>query len=100
VSVVERLAPEAFPALPEPDAVFVGGGATKDGLLEACWSALRPGGRLVVNAVTLESEAVLLAWQAKHGGELLRLSVQRTAPVGSFTGWKPMTTVTVWAVTK
>ena len=100
VSVVERPAPDAFPALPEPDAVFVGGGATRDGLVEACWAALRPGGRLVVNAVTVESEAVLLAWQAKQGGELLRLSVQRTAPVGSFTGWKPMTTVTVWAVTK
>ncbi|MFN2539241.1 MAG: precorrin-6y C5,15-methyltransferase (decarboxylating) subunit CbiE [Mycobacteriales bacterium] len=93
-------APDALARLRTPDAVFVGGGATAPGLLDACWDALRPGGRLVVNAVTLESEAVLLAWQAKHGGELLRLSVQRTAPVGSFTGWKPMTTVTIWAVTK
>jgi precorrin-6Y C5,15-methyltransferase (decarboxylating) len=93
-------APDALSALLEPDAVFVGGGATTPGLLDACWDALAPGGRLVVNAVTVESEAVVLAWHAKHGGTLTRLSVQRTSPIGSFTGWKPMTTVTIWAVTK
>jgi precorrin-6Y C5,15-methyltransferase (decarboxylating) len=93
-------APDALSALAAPDAVFVGGGATSPGLMDACWDALSSGGRLVVNAVTVESEALLLAWQAKHGGSLTRLSVQRTAPVGSFTGWKPMTTVTIWSVTK
>jgi precorrin-6Y C5,15-methyltransferase (decarboxylating) len=93
-------APDALTTLPRPDAVFVGGGATTPGLMDTCWDALGPGGRLVANAVTLESEALLLAWQAKHGGSLTRLSVQRTAPVGSFTGWKPMTTVTIWSVTK
>jgi precorrin-6Y C5,15-methyltransferase (decarboxylating) len=100
VDVVEGSAPEALAALPAPDAVFVGGGLTAPGLLDACWDALPSTGRLVATAVTLESEAVLLAWQAKHGGTLTRLSVQRTAPVGSFTGWKPMTTVTLGAVTK
>jgi precorrin-6Y C5,15-methyltransferase (decarboxylating) len=98
--VVVGSAPDALAALDAPDAVFVGGGATAPGLLDACWSALRPGGRLVVNAVTVESEAVLLAWQAKQGGSLLRLSVQRTAPVGGFTGWKPMTSLTIWSVTR
>ena len=93
-------APFALAELPAPDAVFVGGGATVPGMLDACWDALPIGGRLVVNAVTAESEAVVLAWHAKHGGELLRMSVQRTAPVGSFTGWKPMTTLTVWSVTR
>jgi precorrin-6Y C5,15-methyltransferase (decarboxylating) len=93
-------APDVLSSLPAPDAVFVGGGATTPGLMDACWDALGPGGRLVVNAVTAESEAVVLAWQAKHGGSLTRLSVQRTAPVGSFTGWKPMTTVTIWSVTR
>jgi precorrin-6Y C5,15-methyltransferase (decarboxylating) len=93
-------APDVLATLPAPAAVFVGGGAATPGLLDACWDALAPGGRLVVNAVTTESEAVVLAWQAKHGGSLTRLSVQRTAPVGSFTGWKPMTTVTIWAATR
>ncbi|MCW2673009.1 MAG: precorrin-6y C5,15-methyltransferase (decarboxylating), CbiE subunit [Frankiales bacterium] len=93
-------APDALTTLLRPDAVFVGGGATTPGLLDACWDALQPGGRLVVNAVTTKSEAAVLAWQAKHGGSLTRLSVQRTAAVGSFTGWKPMTTVTIWSVTK
>ena len=100
VTVVEGSAPEALAALPAPDAVFVGGGLTVPGLLDACWDALPTGGRLAATAVTLESEAVLLAWQAKHGGSLTRLSVQRTAPVGGFTGWKPMTTVTLWSVTR
>ena len=100
VTVVAGEAPQVLEGLASPDAVFVGGGATTPGLLEACWSALSRQGRLVVTAVTVESEAVLLAWQAKYGGELLRLSVQRTAPVGTFTGWKPMTTVTVWSVTR
>ncbi|MCU1602972.1 MAG: precorrin-6Y C5,15-methyltransferase (decarboxylating), CbiT subunit [Frankiales bacterium] len=100
VDVLVGEAPDALSSLAQPDAVFVGGGATVPGLLDACWDALGPDGRLVVNAVTAESEAVVLAWQAKHGGSLTRLSVQRTAPVGSFTGWKPMTTVTIWSVTR
>ncbi len=100
VQVTVGDAPEALAALPAPDAVFVGGGATAPGLLDACWDALAVDGRLVATAVTTESEALLLAWQAKHGGTLTRLSVQRTAPVGSFTGWKPMTTVTIWSVTR
>jgi precorrin-6Y C5,15-methyltransferase (decarboxylating) len=100
LQVVEGGAPDVLASCDAPHAVFVGGGATAPGMLDACWSALRPGGRLVVNAVTVESEAVLLAWQAKHGGSLLRLSVQRTAPVGGFTGWKPMTSLTIWSVTR
>jgi precorrin-6Y C5,15-methyltransferase (decarboxylating) len=100
LEVVEGDAPDVLTTLDHPDAVFVGGGVTVPGLLDACWDALTAGGRLVANAVTVESEAVLLAWQAKHGGSLTRLSVQRTAPVGSFTGWKPMTTLTIWAATR
>ena len=100
LAVVTGEAPAALAGFPAPDAVFVGGGATAPGMLDACWDALRPGGRLVVNAVTVESEALLLAAHASRGGELLRLSVQRTAPVGSFTGWKPMTTLTIWSVTR
>jgi precorrin-6Y C5,15-methyltransferase (decarboxylating) len=100
VQVVQGDAPDVLTSLSSPDAVFVGGGVTAPGLLDACWDALSTGGRLVANAVTAESEAVLLAWQAKQGGDLTRLSVQRTAPVGSFTGWKPMTTVTIWSVVR
>ena len=64
LQVVDGSAPAALDGLPAPDAVFVGGGLTAAGLLDACWAALRPGGRLVVNAVTLESEAVLADWHA------------------------------------
>lgn len=98
--VVEGRAPEALAGLAAPDAVFVGGGATVPGMLETCWAALRPGGRLVVNAVTVESEAVLAAWYAKLGGDLVRLAVQRASPVGGFTGWRAAMPVTVWSITR
>ncbi|WP_433720928.1 precorrin-6y C5,15-methyltransferase (decarboxylating) subunit CbiE [Actinoplanes sp. CA-051413] len=98
--VVEGRAPGALAGLPAPDVVFIGGGVTRDGVVEAALDALPSGGRLVANAVTLESEAVLAAWYAKLGGELTRLAVQRAAPVGGFTGWRAMMPVTIWSVTK
>jgi precorrin-6Y C5,15-methyltransferase (decarboxylating) len=98
--VVEGRAPAALTDLPTPDTVFIGGGLTRDGVLDACLAALRPGGRLVANAVTVESEAVVAAAHAKLGGELTRLSVSRGAPVGGFTGWRTMMPVTIWSVTR
>jgi precorrin-6Y C5,15-methyltransferase (decarboxylating) len=83
-----------------PDAVFVGGGLTQDGLLETCWSQLRQGGRLVANAVTAESEALLLTWAAAHGGELRKFQIYRAEPLGKFTTWRPQLPVTQWSVVK
>ncbi|WP_127501650.1 precorrin-6y C5,15-methyltransferase (decarboxylating) subunit CbiE [Actinoplanes solisilvae] len=100
LKVVTGRAPGALAGLPAPDAIFIGGGVTRDGVLDACLSALRPGGRLVANAVTVESEAVLAAAHAELGGNLIRLSVSRGAPVGGFTGWKTMMPVTIWSVTR
>jgi precorrin-6Y C5,15-methyltransferase (decarboxylating) len=93
-------APDALKGLPTPDAVFVGGGASREGLLDAVWQALPPGGRLVVNSVTLETEAILIARQARHGGALLRLSVERAGPVGGLTGWRAAMPVVQWSVSK
>jgi len=90
-------APDALADLPAPDAVFVGGGATAPGLLEACRTRLRPGGRLVVHGVTLETEQLLAAAYAEHGGELTRHAVEHASPIGSFTGWTPARAVTQWA---
>ncbi|MFK3983484.1 precorrin-6y C5,15-methyltransferase (decarboxylating) subunit CbiE [Micromonospora sp. NPDC050397] len=98
--VVRGAAPEALAGLEPPDAVFVGGGVTVPGLLDRCWQALRPGGRLVANAVTLESERVVAEAYDRLGGDLTRLAVQRAAPVGNFTGWRPMLPVTQWTVTR
>ncbi|MFG2949186.1 precorrin-6y C5,15-methyltransferase (decarboxylating) subunit CbiE [Streptomyces adustus] len=86
--------------LPAPDAVFVGGGLTAPVLLDACWEALPPGGRLVANSVTLESEALLADAYRRHGGELVRLAVAHAVPVGGFTGWRQAMPVTQWAVQK
>src|SRR3954453_23518362 len=100
LQVVAGRAPDALAGLASPDAVFVGGGATVPGVLEACWNALAPGGRLGGNAVTLEGEALLAGWRARVGGELTRLSVAHAAPVGGFTSFKPALPVTIWSVTK
>ncbi len=94
------IAPDALKGLPTPDAVFVGGGVSREGVLDAVWQALPPGGRLVVNSVTLETEAELIARQARHGGALLRLSVERAGPVGGLTGWRAAMPVVQWSVTK
>lgn len=93
-------APESLQALPTPDAIFVGGGASREGMIDAVWQALPPGGRLVINAVTLETEAILIARQARHGGALLRLSVERASPVGGRTGWRAAMPVVQWSVTR
>ncbi|WP_432753063.1 precorrin-6y C5,15-methyltransferase (decarboxylating) subunit CbiE [Streptomyces sp. JL2001] len=98
--VVTGPAPAALAGLPTPDAVFIGGGLTAPGLLEACWEALPPGGRLVANTVTLESEALLADHYRRHGGELVRLAVAQAVPVGGFTGWRQAMPVTQWSVTK
>jgi precorrin-6Y C5,15-methyltransferase (decarboxylating) len=95
--VVEGTAPGVLDGLDAPDAIFVGGGATRPGVLEACLSALRSGGRLVVHGVTLETERLLADAFAAHGGELTRIAVETARPVGTFTGWTPARTVTQWA---
>ncbi|MFF5444031.1 precorrin-6y C5,15-methyltransferase (decarboxylating) subunit CbiE [Streptomyces sp. NPDC012888] len=98
--VVVGAAPAALAGLPAPDAVFVGGGLTAPGLLDAVWAALPGGGRLVVNTVTLESEALLGQWHRRLGGDLVKLAVSHAVPVGGFTGWRQAMPVTQWSVTK
>jgi precorrin-6B C5,15-methyltransferase / cobalt-precorrin-6B C5,C15-methyltransferase len=93
-------APESFEFVPPPAVIFVGGGVSQPGLLEACWEKLEDGGRLVANAVTVESEAVLAQWYSRLGGELSRFQHYRGEPVGGFTGWRPAMPISQWAVTK
>jgi len=100
LKIVAGDAPEALVNLPQPDAIFIGGGVTAEALLETCWNALGEGGRLVVNAVTVESELTVLQWHSLHGGELIRIGIQRTGAIGSFLGWKPLAPITQWAVVK
>lgn len=97
LTVVQGRAPDALRDLPAPDAIFIGGGATRLGVLDTCLAALRPGGRLVVHGVTLETEQLLATAYQQHGGELTRIAVETSAPIGTFTGWTPARTVTQWS---
>jgi precorrin-6Y C5,15-methyltransferase (decarboxylating) len=100
IEIVQGAAPAALGGLPPPDAIFVGGGASDPGVLDAVLAALRSGGRLVVNAATLQTEALLLARHSALGGELIRIAVARAEPVGSMTSsmtvWRPALPVTQW----
>jgi precorrin-6B C5,15-methyltransferase / cobalt-precorrin-6B C5,C15-methyltransferase len=100
LQVVTGSAPDALAGLPAPDAVFVGGGLTAAGVLETCWQRLRPGGRLVAHAVTIESETVLHRWQQAERGQLVRIAVSYAEPLGRFTTWRPALPVTQWQVTR
>jgi len=99
LQIVAGRAPDAFAGLPSPDAIFIGGGIT-DGVIAPAWSALRPGGRMVANAVTLEGEAALLDAFRQLGGDLTRIEVSRAAPVGTLSGWRPAMPVTHWRAVK
>lgn len=90
----------AIISLPQPNAIFIGGGLTTPQLGEICWQALPPGGRMVANAVTVEGEQKLFNWQKQWGGQLSRFHIQRSEPLGKFSGWKAMAPVTQWVVIK
>ena len=97
LTIVHGAAPAALAGLETPEAIFIGGGGSDPGVIDAAIQALRPGGRLVANAVTLDMEALLIARRAALGGTLTRISVARAAPVGTMTGWKPAMPVTQWS---
>ena len=99
LKLIEGQAPEALAGLPAPDAVFLGGGLS-EAVFEASFSALKPFGRLVANAVTLESETILLKLFERHGGELVRIATQSADPVGPYHGWRAAMPVTQWSISK
>ena len=100
LKLVKGTAPQACDGLPDPDAIFIGGGLGDAGVVEVAWQRLKRGGRLVANAVTAEGEAHLFAWRGRLGGDMTRLSVARLAPVGELHGWKPLMPVTQYWVDK
>ena len=99
LTVVEGSAPAVLAGLPTPHAVFVGGGNDQS-LFDALWTMIPTGARVVANAVTLETEALLLAEQGKHGGELMRIEIAQAAPLGSMRGWVPSRPLLQWSVVR
>ena len=99
LKLVEGQAPDALAGLPAPDAVFIGGGLS-EAVFDTAFKALKPFGRLVANAVTLESEAILLRLFERHGGELVRIATQTAEPVGPYHGWRAAMPVTQWSIAK
>ena len=98
--LIRGSAPAALAGLERPDAIFIGGGVTRDGVLQTCWEQLKPGGRLVANAVTLQSEMTLMAWRERHGGELTRIHIAQAQPLGDFDTWRQALPITLLDVVK
>lgn len=99
LTVVEGSAPEALRDLPQPDAVFIGGGGTPE-TVDCAWGALNGGGRLVMHAVTLETEMLLHSHWQRLGGQLTRISIELMQPLGGYSGWKPARAVVAWSIQK
>ncbi|WP_160108989.1 precorrin-6y C5,15-methyltransferase (decarboxylating) subunit CbiE [Pseudomonas izuensis] len=100
LQLVRGRAPHALDGLERPDAIFIGGGVTREGVLDSCWAALKPGGRLIANAVTLQSEMTLMAWREQHGGELTRIHIAQAQPLGDFDTWRQALPITLLDMTK
>lgn len=102
LQIVPKRAPEGFAGLPSPDAVFIGGGLSNPEVFDRAWQALKPGGRLVANAVSLQSEAQLIGYFQRYGGELVRLDVAKAgkAGTGSVFVWRTAAPIVQWRVRK
>jgi precorrin-6B C5,15-methyltransferase / cobalt-precorrin-6B C5,C15-methyltransferase len=100
LSVVTGEAPQALADLPAPDAIFIGGGASAPDMVERACDALAPGGRLVVNAVTVETQAACVDWRARYGGELTQIAVAHAEPVGRYSGWRAAMPIVQWRLVK
>lgn len=100
LQLIRGKAPQALDDLEPPDAVFIGGGVTREGVLDSCWARLKPGGRLVANAVTLQSEMTLMNWRERHGGELTRIHIAQAQPLGDFDTWRQALPITLLDLTK
>ena len=100
LNVIAGQAPEALKGLSEPDAIFIGGGISDHGVFETAWAALKPGGNLVANVVTIEGEMHLYDLQEKHGGDLVRMDISNLSPVGPYRAMKPRMSVLQWRVKK
>jgi precorrin-6Y C5,15-methyltransferase (decarboxylating) len=100
LQLIRGSAPHALAGLERPDAIFIGGGVTREGVLDTCWTALKPGGRLIANAVTLQSEMTLMAWRELHGGDLTRIHIAQAQPLGDFDTWRQALPITLLDVTK
>ncbi len=100
LEVVGGAAPGVLAGLPQAEAIFIGGGATETGVVDACVEALPAGGRLVINAVTIETQALLAGLHARQGGNLVLLQAAEAVPVGTFHGFRPAMPVVQWAWVK
>lgn len=104
LQIIEGTGPGALEGMNAPDAIFLGGGATRPGMIETLCARLRPAGRLVVNAITLETERLLLTWQAREGGTLTRIDIAHASPIGRgaarMHGWRPAMAVLQWVWVK
>lgn len=100
LDIVEASAPQGLETLADPDAIFIGGGAILAGMIETAWARLKPRGRLVINAVTIETQSLLATHHRTKGGELVQINLAHAEPLGRFQGWRAAMPLVQWRITK
>ena len=100
LKVIAGEAPATFTGQPAPDAIFIGGGIWNPGVFENSWAALKPGGTMVANAVTIEGELHLYDLHEKHGGDIVRMDISHLTHVGRLRALRPRMAVTQWRAVK
>lgn len=100
LKVIPGDVPATYAGQPAPDAVFIGGGIWLPGVFDGAWAALKPGGTLVANVVTIEGELTLYDLHDKHGGDIVRMEVSSLTYVGRLRALRPRMAVTQWRTQK
>lgn len=103
VRVVAGRAPEALAELPDPDAVFVGGSkGSMAEIVDVALARLAAGGRLVVNAITLENVGETYRCLRERGKEpeVVLLNVSRAEPLARYMRYEAQNPIHIFAVSK
>ncbi|MGH1349443.1 MAG: precorrin-6y C5,15-methyltransferase (decarboxylating) subunit CbiE [Methyloligellaceae bacterium] len=92
-------APDGLKELESPDAVFFGGGFSRE-LFDTVWTTVPVSTRIVVNSVTLESQSLVTLLQSQYGGNLMRFDISAAEPLGRMRTWKSSRSIIQWSVVK
>ena len=101
VEAVLGAAPKALESLPDPDAVFVGGGGpAQEEIVAAMMRRLRPGGRFAATLITVERVAPLLRQLEGWSPQLRQVSIAHGVPIADGTRLSPANPVFLISATK
>ncbi|WP_439033330.1 precorrin-6y C5,15-methyltransferase (decarboxylating) subunit CbiE [Agarivorans sp. QJM3NY_33] len=103
VCLVQAKAPQALQDLAPPDAIFIGGSRGQMQLiLDHCWQVLKPQGRLLISAVTLDTVAELYQWgkQQNLRFQVQLVNVAQTQPLANYQRYQAENPIHLFSISK